>query len=531
MTENKIQKRPAGENVPLGQLYHEILNSDFDSITLRHIKNEAKLIIDGRSDYARKTGKIRAGNDKTDEILASAALLCRADETAGTVAPRGSYEGERECGRRQERLIRQWAEAAGCWYDLSNLKDLVPIGSGGESEVFRLDGRNVVKINSLHFTVSPQLLLERVSIHNALFPSTRLTLLGFGTNMYGEFCAICKQPYVKASRKATQQEIENFLSTVLNGAMEPYRNAGYNYKNEEFLLDDFHDENVLVDSNGRFRVIDSDIRFNYKNLGFNGKVVFPSVEEEIRINAQRHEKNGHHKDKAMKETKIKDTENSVHLEGPINSCRITELKEGSILAQIEICTAARHKEDGKTKLVNPIFHHVAVVTDGENAERLRKLSTEASPSDKSQPGLSCTAVIDGQIAMDKNGQPFVQALKESFRLNDRISFKNTSTIKGIVREITYNDAYAGIILECKGPGEKPVLVPVTIYSKHNQRKYADLASGKVKTGDTLEIKGPLISGYYSNGEKEVFRCHVNINTYKRLTLKKEQARKGAPQIN
>ena len=69
-------------------------------------------------------------------------------------------------------------------------------------------------------------------------------------------------------------------------------------------------------------------------------------------------------------------------------------------------------------------------------------------------------------------------------------------------EITFNSAYAGAVLECKGANDKNVLVPVNIYSKDNPRKYGDLCSGKVKKGDVLSVKGPLISGYYSNGKKK-----------------------------
>lgn len=50
--------------------------------------------------------------------------------------------------------------------------------------------------NYTHY-IQPILALDRISIHNALFPETELHVLGFGRLKDGAFQVIAEQPYIK----------------------------------------------------------------------------------------------------------------------------------------------------------------------------------------------------------------------------------------------------------------------------------------------------------------------------------------------
>ena len=520
----KIKKNASGRQPVLGDLYAEILKSNFDDVTLRHINTEAQNILNGRSYYNRYDGKIRTGMREGGRHFAAASLICRADEAAGTKDPRRGSETEFDRGKRQIRLLEAWAKKADLWYDLSNLKDQIPLGVGGESEVYRLDSRNVVKLNTLRYTASPQILFDRIAIHNSLFRGTKMQLLGFGRNSFGEFCAIYKQPFIMGQRP-TQKQIEDFLKEITEGDIKSYSmEGGWNYKNSSFLFDDFHEENVIVDKDGRLQVIDSDIRFNTVELGLGGKVKIKPVEEEIKRAAEAEISKQQSNSKAMKEKQS--TTNNIHLEGPVRSCTIVKKAKDAVLANLEVYTAAvTIDSDGKMSFKNGMLHRVSTHATGENAKWLIELSLKKIDFTQDISKLDYVSV-DGMITGNDINQQYVSVHDENFHVLDKFSIKNRSQIEGVVMETNYNAAYAGAVLQCKGEAGKPVTVSFIISAKDNPRKYNDLCSGKVKKGDTLSIKGPLMSSMYSNGEDSFYRCSVNVNNYETLAHKKTQKKKA-----
>ena len=225
----------------------------------------------------------------------------------------------------------------------------------------------------------------------------------------------------------------------------------------------------------------------------------------------------------MKEETAKPV-NSVLLEGPVCSCSVHHVFEDTspaVLAKLEICTAARRKDKNGVHFENVILHRAIVLADGENAEKIRSLSQKTIDLTGDISKLDYVR-LEGSLAANKSGQHYVNVPKEGISFLTRMSFKNDIRLQGKVLETTNNSAYAGAILECEGPDKKSVIVPIQIYSKDNPRKYSDLCSGKVRKGDVLSVKGPLISRIYSNGENNVFQCNVNVNSYENLNKKKSQ---------
>ena len=59
------------------------------------------------------------------------------------------------------------------------------IAEGGEAHVY-YKGNTLVKSIGLDYYILPVLALDRISLHNAYFPETRLNVLGFGRTVAGD---------------------------------------------------------------------------------------------------------------------------------------------------------------------------------------------------------------------------------------------------------------------------------------------------------------------------------------------------------
>lgn len=509
-----------GKPVARKQLYGEITAGVFNSLTLQHIDNELSDISDGKRNFNRLTQEICRGMLCGGKELARASLICRADESSGSTQPRGSYSGEKECGKRQESLIENYANAADCWLDLVNLDPEALIGSGGESEVYRYSDTEVLKVNTTRYTISPQILLDRIAIHNAMFPATKMTVQGFGRNCFGEFCIAYTQPFVEGT-KPSQKQIDELLNTIEQGEIKGYSKEGNNYKTDYLLYDDFHEENIIVDKySGKLMVIDSDIRFNTPSLGLGGKYEIPSVEQDYLI------------DKIEKKhTMAKDNNeniNTANIDGLVYSCDITELGNGKIAAKMVICTATQKKlENGTTTSDNWINHRAVAIAEGEKAEKLRKAQEtyKNNMANYGKPGFTPTPVpisIQGPLVLNNNKEPFISVSEDKLEFPKKLKMKNTISIKGEVAETACNEAYATAMLKTASEDGKNIIIPICIYNRDNPRKWADISSGRVKKGDMINVTGPLISRMFNDGQKKMFRCSVNAGNFTVSNKKKTQ---------
>lgn len=108
--------------------------------------------------------------------------------------------------------------------------------------------------------------LDRISLHNAYFPETTLTVVGFGRTASGIFKIIVEQPFVSGLRM-TDKEIALFMDKMVFSL----RNArNWTYATPEIYLSDMHDENVIKGATGTVFVIDCDIRINTPSLSQGG---------------------------------------------------------------------------------------------------------------------------------------------------------------------------------------------------------------------------------------------------------------------
>jgi hypothetical protein len=106
------------------------------------------------------------------------------------------------------------------------------------------------------------LALDRIALHNAYFPETRLTVLGFGRNIDGEFKILVEQPYIRGFH-FSDAEIAEYMERMGFELKTPHN---WTYATPEIYLSDMHDENVIRSEDGPICVVDCDIRINTPEL-------------------------------------------------------------------------------------------------------------------------------------------------------------------------------------------------------------------------------------------------------------------------
>jgi Serine/Threonine/Tyrosine Kinase found in polyvalent proteins len=87
-----------------------------------------------------------------------------------------------------------------------------------------------------------------VVIHNLLFVDTAYSFLGF-IEKDGSLLAVLKQPYIPSDAPAILEDVKKLLA--FNGFINTKRNDYFN-KELGIILEDMHDENIIVNSNTLF---------------------------------------------------------------------------------------------------------------------------------------------------------------------------------------------------------------------------------------------------------------------------------------
>ena len=138
---------------------------------------------------------------------------------------------------------------------------------------FDVFNRVVYKLISLkHYNVL-RLALDRIIIHNALFPETVLKVLGFARDSKDNFVVVVSQPYVIGDT-ITESDRMSFMSNL--GFSDAGMDYGMhlNYKTDFLYVGDLNEFNVIKGESG-VNVIDADCRLNVSTLDCGGKYIIP----------------------------------------------------------------------------------------------------------------------------------------------------------------------------------------------------------------------------------------------------------------
>ena len=99
-------------------------------------------------------------------------------------------------------------------------------------------------------------LLERVILHNTIFPETFYFLIGFAGYDGRSVMPILRQDLIKEAQPATVVEIDTYMAAIGFTKME----ALGHYTNGTYLVWDVVPRNVLKDKDGDIYVIDAEIK-------------------------------------------------------------------------------------------------------------------------------------------------------------------------------------------------------------------------------------------------------------------------------
>lgn len=252
------------EELHLSNVSEAICTGNWTTNALNELNLTIKYVEQGLAILKRYSPEEQRG------LLAGGRLL-----VAAAIISRGGNESIHAPGRRAESLeeraktiipsLTEWAKTIGVWKEYSQENNLY-LTCGGEAEVYDAGNGVVEKIIGLDYFIDPQLALDRIVIHNYLFPETNLHVIGFGTNSHGEFGIIVHQNIIRGSF-TPQEEIDEFIDKL---GLYKCSEGAHTFANNNLYLSDLHEENVLNVNHCRYYTIDGDFRLNIPEARIGG---------------------------------------------------------------------------------------------------------------------------------------------------------------------------------------------------------------------------------------------------------------------
>lgn len=183
-------------------------------------------------------------------LLEQAANIVRRKKAATTAL--GPAEGYK---RGQIEELISYADTYNIWISLSAL-NLEFLSKGGENEVYTNDTDIVFKLNNFEYAGDDlDNFFIRIFAHNKFFCNVPYQLVGFSYNAQNEFCAVLIQPYIRALREATEEEIAEYMEAL--GFIKDYVDE---FHNDVYIIFDAVPNNILYGIDGNLYFIDTQIR-------------------------------------------------------------------------------------------------------------------------------------------------------------------------------------------------------------------------------------------------------------------------------
>lgn len=158
------------------------------------------------------------------------------------------FEGKSIIKKEQAQLLEKYSSENNLWVTDLPGEDRF-LTRGGEARVYlHKDGKNVIKVNDAVYYATWLEFFNSILLHNLIFPNTAYTLVGF-TKEEDVLYAAMKQSFITSDGQAELDNIRKFLA--YNGFENTRRNDYFN-KELGLILEDMHDENVLVNADTLF---------------------------------------------------------------------------------------------------------------------------------------------------------------------------------------------------------------------------------------------------------------------------------------
>lgn len=190
-------------------------------------------------------------NRRIREISDELQRLCRLHEAQSRTgqADGGKFEIEL-------RVAEEYAKSIGMWIPMDKVFDLGEPGPSGNENDTYVSGSTIYKVNNLLNSGGIINLLDKVLLHNQLFPNTAYSFYGFAGYDGRSVMPILMQRRIRNAQPATQVMIDTYMS-ALGFTKE---NDGGRYSNGTYVVWDVVPRNVLVDADGDMYVVDAEIK-------------------------------------------------------------------------------------------------------------------------------------------------------------------------------------------------------------------------------------------------------------------------------
>ena len=200
----------------------------------------------------RGSGEETAENRRIHEVADELQRLCRLheEESGNGKANGGRFEIE-------QRVAEQYAKEHGI-FPMDNVFDLgTPGPSGNENDTY-VAKDTIYKVNNLLNSGGICKLLDKILLHNLIFPNTAYKIHGFTGYDGRTIMPVLEQERICESQPATQIMIDTYMAAL---GFERDGETG-RFKSESYRVWDVVPRNVLVDKDGDMYVIDAEIARN-----------------------------------------------------------------------------------------------------------------------------------------------------------------------------------------------------------------------------------------------------------------------------
>ena len=196
-------------------------------------------------------GAYDAENRRIREISDELQRLCSLYE-----AKSSESQGDGNRFEVEQRQTETFAKSVGLWIPMDEVFDLgFPGPSGNENDTYVSESA-IYKVNNLLNAGGICKLLEKILLHNIIFPNTFYSLYGFAGYDCRSVLPVLKQKRICNAHPATQIMIDTYMAALgFNKTSAEGR-----FSNNTYEVWDLVPRNVLVDDEGDIYVIDAEIK-------------------------------------------------------------------------------------------------------------------------------------------------------------------------------------------------------------------------------------------------------------------------------
>ena len=189
-------------------------------------------------------------NRRIQEVSNELQRLCRLPEKESGDGKANGTRFEIE-----QRAAEQFAKSAGIWIPMDDIFDIGSPGPSGNENDTYVSEDTIYKVNNLLNSGGICKLLDKILLHNLIFPNTAYRLHGFTGYDGRTIMPVLEQERICEAQPATQIMIDTYMSAL---GFEKEGESG-RFSNGDFVVWDVVPRNVLVDKDGDMYVVDAEI--------------------------------------------------------------------------------------------------------------------------------------------------------------------------------------------------------------------------------------------------------------------------------